>query len=179
MNIYKIIYSYRVWPTYWLKIFTKEVRTMTHKERMESMSVEEKKAYNEKKKIAAKAYQERKREASTKVLEWLKTDPKIPEDVKQSMLYLTGGSTVKRTGAVSELKAMILEKKSVSSVDIFNSFEYGRPTMEQKIRGFIKVANPEDRIWVAFENGNYVLKGTGPNPPKGWTGYVPTEKSEL
>lgn len=150
-----------------------------YKERMEQMSTEEKKAYDEKKRIAAKNYQKRKSEARKVVQDWIKTGPRIEPSVKEAIEYLTGLNKAARSGVVSELKSLILEKKSVSLIDIFNKFQYGRPTMDQKVRQFIKTANPEDRIWVAFENGNYVLKGQGANPPKDWTGYVPVEKTEL
>lgn len=153
---------------------------MTYHERMETMTAEDKKVYDEKKKEAAKAYKERRDNAKKVVNDWLNTNPRLPDEVKQAIEYITGsGVRSARTGVTSELKLMLMTKKSVSAVEIFQAFEYGKPTMERKIRDFIKVANPADRIWVAFENGNYVLKGTGENPPKDWTGFVPTKKEEL
>jgi hypothetical protein len=146
----------------------------------EGMTMEEKKAFDEKKKAAAKAYAERKNQAREKIEKWLDSpDSKnLPNEVREAIKYFTGkGVRMSRSGVVNELREMLLAGP-VSGVEIFQKFEYGRPTMNQKINGFIK-ASPESRIWVAFENGNYVVKGTGPNPPKGWTGYLPPEKEEL
>lgn len=149
-------------------------------EQTKDMNMDEQGKFNEKKKIAAKAYAERKAAAREKVMIYLNSDEsrKVPAEVKEAILYLSGtGVRTSRSGIVSELKTLLLAGP-VSSVDIFNKFEYGRPTMNQKINNFIK-AKPEDRIWVAFEDGNYVIKGKGPFPPKGWTGFMPTEKVEL
>ncbi len=142
------------------------------------MTMENKENFDNKKKEAAKAYAERKKEARAKVSAYLAEDKRIPQEVREAIQYLAGtGARTGRSGVVSELKALLLAGP-VSAVDIFQKFEYGRPTMNQKINGFIK-ASGEDRIWVAFENGNYVVKGKGPDAPKGWTGFMPTEKAEL
>ncbi len=152
---------------------------MTYNERMEKMSEVEKKAYDEKKKAAAKAYNERKKQARELVKTWIASNPRgLEAEVKQAIEYLTGLSKVAKSGIIDELRNLFIEKKSVSLMELFQKYEYGKPTMEQKVRQMIKL--PEDRrIWVAFENGNYVLKGQGAEPPKGWTGYVPVVKEEL
>jgi hypothetical protein len=143
-------------------------------------TMEEKKVFDAKKKAAAQAYQERKKEAREKINAWLNSDEskKLPKEVREAILYMAGsGVRSGRSGIVSELKELLL-KGPVSAVDIFQKFEYGRPTMNQKINNFIK-ASPEDRIWVVFEDGNYLVKGKGPEAPRGWTGYMPAEKEEL
>ena len=152
---------------------------MDYKERMNKMNEEEKKAYNEKKKAAAKAYNQRKKVAKELVKKWIAENPRgLTPEVKSAIEYLTGISKVAKSGVLDELRALFLEKKSISLLELFQKYEYGRPTMEQKVRQLIKL--PEDRrIWIAFENGNYVLKGQGAEPPKGWTGYVPVVKEEL
>jgi len=149
-----------------------------YKEKVNKMTEEEKTVFNDKKKVAAKAYQERKAIAKEAIKKFLESNPKLPEGVKEAIEYLTGsGARSIRTGVVSELK-LLLEAGPLSAIDVFTKFEYGRPTMETKIRNFIKSGEPEDRIWVAFEDGNYLIKGTGENPPKNWTGYIPPVKSE-
>ncbi len=148
-------------------------------EQSKDMTMDEKKEFNAKKKKAADAYAARKVSARSIITKFLERDESLPANVKEAILYISGtGVRSERAGIVSELKALIMEKKSVSSVDIFNKFEYGRPTMNAKIKGFIN-AKPEDRIWVIFEAGNYVLKGKGENAPKGWSGVLPTVKKEL
>ena len=102
----------------------------------------------------------------------------IPAETLEAIKYLAGmGARSQGMQISNELKAMLL-KGPVSSVDIFTRFEYGRPTMEKKIRDFIK-AEPDNRIWVTFEAGNYVVKGKGENAPRGWKGYVPVVESDL
>lgn len=152
----------------------------THSERINEMTPEQKKDYDEKKKAAAKAYQERKAEARKKVASFLSSDSakNIPAEIKSAIEYLAGtGQRMASTGIGSALKEALLAGP-LTSVEIFQKFEYGTPTMKQKIREFIKVSNPEDRIWVDFKDGKYSVVGKGPNPPKGWTGYVPVAKSE-
>lgn len=148
--------------------------------RMEKMSKEDKAKYDEKKREAAKAYKERQNTAKSAIKAFLSSPEAdlIPADVKSAIEYLTGsGQRIARSGVNDELANLLLAGP-VSAVDIFTKFEYGRPTMEKKIREFIK-REPEDRLWVAFEKGNYVVKGTGEFAPEGWTGYLPTKKEEL
>jgi hypothetical protein len=102
----------------------------------------------------------------------------VPENVKVAILYISGkGVRSERSGVTSELKDLLL-KGPVTLMSIFEKFEYGRPAMEQRIRGFINVTHFEDRIWVDFKDGKYSIVGTGKNPPEGWTGYLPKVKVE-
>jgi len=104
---------------------------------------------------------------------------RIEADLRTALEYLTGtGQRSERATATNALKALLIEKGRLSAVEVFTLFEYGRPTMEQKIRNFIK-ADPEKRIWVTFDKGNYIVAGTGANAPEGWTGYVPVAEVEL
>lgn len=153
---------------------------MTHKERIENMTDSEKKDYNEKKKIAAQAYKERQKEAKETIKSFLAEGPELPEEVKKAMEYLSGsGQRAARTSSVvNVLRERLLEKGVMSGVEIFTEFEYGTPTMKSKVRDLIKKAEPEDRVWVAFEGGNWVVKGTGPDAPEGWDGYMPPEEAE-
>lgn len=133
----------------------------------------------EKKKIAADAYRERKNNARKIITDYLATSPKMDQNVLESIKYMIGsGVRTARTGVNTELKDLLLSGP-VSLLDIFTKFEFGKPTMDQKIRGFIKTNKPEDRIWVAFEEGMYIVKGTGEKVPRGWTGYVPVVVEEL
>lgn len=149
-------------------------------EQSKDMKVDEKIAFDKKKKEAADAYQARKVTAREVITTYLKDDTRIPKEVREAILYISGtGVRSARSGINSELKALFLEKKSISTVDIFTKFDYGRPTMNQKMKLFLNPSDPKDRIWVTFEDGNYVLKGTGENAPKGWTGLLPTEKATI
>lgn len=149
-------------------------------EQSKGMTMEEKKDFDNKKKEAAEAYQARKVAARKKITTYLADDTKIPKDVREAILYISGtGVRSTRSGINSELKTLFLENKSISSVDIFQKFEYGRPTMNAKIKLFLNPSDPKDRIWVTFEDGNYILKGTGETAPRGWTGLLPTEKATI
>jgi len=123
-------------------------------------------------------FSEKRKAKKAVVKAWIETKPELPTDVKEAIEYLAGmGARSQGMIIANELKNMLLAG-SVSAVDIFTKFGYGAPTMNKKIRDFIK-ASPENRIWVAFEDGNYVLKGQGANAPEGWTGYVPVAGEDL
>ena len=153
---------------------------MKMNEQSKNMTEEEKRIFDDKKKVAAKAYAKRKEDARKIVTDYFSTpeSSKIPENVKGSILYLIGkGVRSERSGVSSELKELLL-KGPVSLMTIFEKFEIGKPTMEQRIRGFINVKNPADRIWVEFKDGMYTVVGKGENPPKGYEGYLPKVKVE-
>lgn len=71
--------------------------------------------------------------------------------------------------------------KGLTEMDIFKAFKIGRPEMVTKIRILVLCPNPDDRVWVKFdeEKETYFVVGKGAEPPKGWDGYVPAEKSDL
>ena len=102
----------------------------------------------------------------------------IPQVELEAIKYLAGmGARSQGMQISSELKDM-LEKGDVSAIEIFTKFGYGAPTMQKKIRDFIK-AEPANRIWVQFIEGNYSIAGRGANAPKGWTGFIPVVESEI
>ncbi len=102
----------------------------------------------------------------------------IPDESLEAIKYLAGmGARSEGMQVASELRKL-LEAGSVSSVTIFEKFEYGRPTMEKKIRDFIK-ADEANRIWVQFADGKYSIAGRGANAPRNWKGYVPVTTEKL
>jgi hypothetical protein len=146
----------------------------------EGLNVNEQEAFDQKKKDAAKAYADRKDDARNIIVEYFNSTEsrKVPENVKVAILYISGkGVRSERTGITSELKELLL-KGPQTSLQLYEKFEYGRPGMEQRIRGFINVTHFEDRIWVEFKDGTYTIVGKGKNPPEGWTGYLPKVKVE-
>jgi len=156
-----------------------------YNERMSKMNATEKADYDEKKKVAAEAYKARKDAAKKIINTFLESteSKKLTPEVREAIEYIAGsGQRSARTGVTSALKEL-LEQGPVSTIDIFTKFEYGKPTMDIKIREFIK--NPKDvndRIWVALQNGNYEIVGRGEFAPEGWTGYqipVKVEAEEL
>jgi hypothetical protein len=144
------------------------------------MNEVEQKEFDQKKKDAAKAYADRKDTARNLIMEYFNSNEskKIPENVRTAILYISGkGVRSERSGITSELKDLLL-KGPLTLMSIFEKFEYGRPAMEQRIRGFINVTHFEDRIWVEFKDGKYSIVGKGENPPENWTGYLPKVKVE-
>ncbi len=141
-----------------------------------NMTDEEKMAFNAKKKSAADAYKARRNEAKSVVSEYLASNPKLDPKVLEAIKYLSGQGSPRSASVNNELLDFLAEPRT--SMQIYKKFEYGKPTMDQKIRAFIKKA-PESRVWVQFENGTYSIAGTGENAPEGWTGYIPAVKTEL
>lgn len=153
-----------------------------HTERVSKMTEEQKTEYNEKKKVAAQAYKERQKVAKSTIKDFLTTDEgkELPEEVRKAMEYLTGsGQRTARAGVTNLLRDRLLEMGTMSGIEIYTEFEYGTPTMKSKVRDLIKNApSPEERVWVALENGNWVVKATGAEAPEGWDGYMPKEEAE-
>lgn len=136
------------------------------------------------KKAAAERYKENQAKAKETLKSFLSTKPDLPTEVEEAIKYLSGaGKTerVSRPGVNDVLRAALIEAGSagLSAIEIFEKFEFGRPTMEQKIRTFIKAKDENDRLWVAFEDGIYRIMGEGPEAPEGWTGYLPVAKEDL
>lgn len=153
-------------------------------ERFHNMTEEEKVAYNEKKKVAAAKYKERQAEAKATIKEFIaEAGDDLPSEVKEAIQYLIGsGKRQARAKVTNVLRETLLENGTMTGLEVYTAFEYGTPTMKTKVRELIKNAEPEDRVWVAFESGNWVVKGTGPEAPEGWDGYMPpapTESEEL
>lgn len=71
--------------------------------------------------------------------------------------------------------------KTISEEDIFKTFKMGRKECSVCIKKALKKSEPANRIWISFdaEKGVYSHIATGPTPPKGWTGYVPTDENTL
>ena len=132
----------------------------------------------EKRKASAKAYTERKNAAKAVVAKWLESKPRLDDETKSAIEYLASVGTKTRSGINGQLRERFLKEKSIPLMTLFQDYEFGRPTMENKVRLFIKLP-AEQRIWVAFEDGNYVLKGVGENAPRGWDGFMPANKEEL
>ena len=105
----------------------------------------------------------------------------VAEDIK--MLIGKGGAIRATSSINSALRSVILQSgtNGVNELVLYKQFKIGRPEMAGKIRKFIKSGNPADRIWVHFDEvkETYFVVGKGPTPPKGWTGYLPAEKSDL
>jgi len=126
------------------------------------------------------AFTEKRKAKKAIVKAYLETEAgkALTGEVLEAIKYLAGmGARSQGMQISNELKELLVAG-DVSAIDIFTKFGYGQPTMQKKIRDFIK-AEPENRIWVKFENGNYSIAGRGENAPRGWTGFVPVVNAEL
>lgn len=151
------------------------------------MSDQNTSAKDRKKEEARKA----RNEAKARVREFIKS---LPEEGRQkrlkddlTLLIGTGTRTVGSVRSVNNVLLEAIEKagdKGLTEMDIFRQFKIGRPEMTTKIRIFLKTKDPNDRVWVkGFEDEKegmiYRVVGKGPNPPKGWDGFVPADEDAL
>ncbi len=124
-------------------------------------------------------------EARARLREFAKGLP--DDDSMKTDVLLIVGSGVRAGGGQRgvnfdmQIRDLFLEKKELHEMEIFKNFHIGRPQMTNKIRIFLKVPNPEDRIWVVFnkEDETYKIVGKGANPPKGWEGFIPADENIL
>lgn len=138
-----------------------------------------------KKAIYEAALKERKVAAKVRVVQFVKDNAKdlgsIADDIK-ILIGARGPSATRAPGVSksinSELRALLLEKKSLSEMDIFKTFHIGRPEMTNKARVLVLCPNPADRVWIKFDDAKevYVVVGTGATPPAGFAGYIPEAK---
>lgn len=131
------------------------------------------------------AAREARNEAKARLREFAKTLPD-EDGMKTDILLIVGSGA--RAGGVRrgvnfdmQIRNLILEKGELHEMEVFKNFHIGRPQMTNKIRVFLKVPNPEDRIWVVFdkEDETYKIAGKGANPPKDWKGFVPADENIL
>jgi len=125
-------------------------------------------------------------EAKTRLRDFAKTLE--DDDALKADLFLIIG-TGQRAGGIGRVRVnmdmairdLFLEEKEIHEMDIFKNFKIGRPQMTNKIRIFLKVPNPDDRIWVRFfpDEETYRIVGKGANPPKDWEGFVPADENIL
>lgn len=124
-------------------------------------------------------------EARSRLREFAKELPDT-DSMKADILLIVGSGT--RAGGVRrgvnfdmQIRNLFLEKNELHEMEIFKNFHIGRPQMTNKIRVFLKVPNPEDRIWVKFfpDEETYKIVGKGTNPPKTWEGFVPADENIL
>lgn len=139
--------------------------------------------------IAARneANKAKRAEARVKLVEFIKSYG--DEEIKKAAAVLWSqaingkvarapGSSAARVTSAAFLTSLFPEGigASVSEMDIFTRFQYGRAEMRSHIVRAIKQAkDPAERVWVAFDFGSktYTLKGIGASAPEGWTGYKP------
>lgn len=126
-----------------------------------------------------------RKEAKTRLRDFAKTLDD-DDDLKPDILLLVGTAARARTGRATVsvnqvLRDIFLEKGEISEMEIFKNFKIGRPEMSIKTRIFVKVPNPEDRIWIVFDEEEevYHMVAKGAKAPKNWDGYVPADEDLL
>jgi len=127
------------------------------------------------------------RNAAKKLVRNFMTENDLPEEVTDALNMLIsfkirkGRSGISKASKTQLIAEKLREQKSMSELELFQEFKVGRQAMKAQIRMFIKKMDPENRIWVTFdeETETYNLVAEGPNPPDGWEGYVPAEADEL
>ncbi len=95
-------------------------------------------------------------------------------DVFEAFKALTGAfkeGRLQRPGVNDALRSLFLDRGiagEVTSIEIFELFEFGAPEMAKRIRQLI---NSDKPVWISYENKVYTLKGID-TQPEDWTGYV-------
>ena len=90
------------------------------------------------------------------------------------------GLTIQRAGgAANAFLELVAKTGTVSEDEVFKQLKVGRKECAGHIRKSLKKSEPNDRKWISFDikTGIYKVAGTGANPPRDWTGYVPAEES--
>ena len=137
---------------------------------------------------AKKAAQEEKRKARNEAKERTRVYIKSLEDgqLKEDLNLLIGTGSRQSSGAPrasinNVLRDLFIEKTEVSEMDLFMQFKIGQPEMRIKIRIFVKTPNPDDRIWVIFDEEKevYRMVGKGAEKPSEYTGFIPAEQNIL
>lgn len=126
-----------------------------------------------------KAYVRRAKKARETLVDFVKQLEQAPEHVKEAVRILDTKKTNKVKGRKFEVLDL-LEQGIVNEVTLFEKFRIGRTEARNMFNSFLKVDNPDERIWISFdeETGNYELIAKGASVPDGWTGYLPPELKE-
>ena len=129
----------------------------------------------------AQAKKEMRASARARVLAFLTDNAEQLGSLKADIeLFIGKGPRTKSAvkSVNSELRDAFLAKGELSEMDIFKMFKIGRPEMITKCRILVLCPNPDDRVWVKFDEAKEVYRvvGTGAKPPEGWTGYIPSAK---
>ncbi len=136
-----------------------------------------------------KALYEKKKSARVRIAQFLAENAEQLGSLKDDIELFLGRAGTRRsrgTGVASlnfQIRKAFLDAMpdGLSEMDIFKQFHIGRPEMLNKIRLMILTPNPEDKVWVTFDDATetYNVVGTGKDAPTGWTGYLPAEMRQL
>lgn len=148
---------------------------MARNEAKNTEAVDPKEAAKEAKKLA-------RREAQARVREYIK-ELEDGNPLKADLTLLVGTGQRAARGTVRSINNVLLEAlvnagdKGLTEMDIFKQFKIGRPEMKIKIRIFVKTPNPDDRVWVKFDESDetYRVISKGADVPEGWDSYVPSD----
>lgn len=131
---------------------------------------------------ASKKVRDRKRKCLLELLAWVK-DNTDDKEVLNLVKNLTPGMRVASTVASARTVIADLFTKNpiIHEEEIFANLKLGRTEMRRYRIELIKKVDPANRMWIDFEpdTGKYELKGTGEEPPKDWTGYIPVTVKDM
>lgn len=84
-----------------------------------------------------------------------------------------GGASGSRHTKFYELFKNVGDK--VNELDVFKALKIGEREAKALIKTGLQKAEPKDRMWISFKDGNYVLEGKGEKAPASYKGYIPEE----
>lgn len=132
-------------------------------------------------KAAAKERRAAKKQAMKDVIEFVRSRKNVPDEILEATKLFEPGRRTGGGGGGTSILDKIAERfqnqSEVTELEIFQEFKMGRAQMRKLTRNLIKKREPNDRMWVRLDADaeKYVVEGFGPEPPAGWTGYVPVQ----
>jgi hypothetical protein len=121
-------------------------------------------------------------DAKKRIQTFLKENSEQLGGLKADIELFIGGAPRAARGSVrsvnTDLRDAFIANGSMTEMDIFKQFRIGRPEMVAKCRVLVLCPNPDDRLWIKFDESTetYVVAGQGAEPPEGWDGYIPSSK---
>lgn len=103
-------------------------------------------------------------------------------DIKEAVSVLAGtGKRGGGAGRVSPKKAILsalVEAGTMTDLECFKEFKKGPSEMREIMKFAIREVEPEDRVWISFNDDEYTVEATGEDAPEDWDGYMPADESE-
>ena len=95
----------------------------------------------------------------------------LPGAIQEALKTLAPMARQATSTIALEIEALFENKDVLSELDIFKALKVGPNEMKAKVNHCLKLAQPEDRMWIAYDSGEctrtYVDKG--PLMPEGFS----------
>ncbi len=94
----------------------------------------------------------------------------LPEAIQNALKTLAPAARQATNTIALEIKGLFADKKVLSELDIFKAMKIGPNEMKAKVNHCLKLAQPEDRMWISYDptECTWTLVGVGAAMPKGY-----------